>query len=669
MENKQSAKNRISELRKLLRDHNYFYYVMAKPKIGDYEYDLLMKELIDLEKKYPEFFDANSPSVRVGDDRNQQFKQAKHSFPMLSLSNIYNRNEFIDFDNRIRKIIGNNFSYVCEHKFDGLSISLTYKKGSLIQAVTRGNGIEGDIVTENVKTIKSIPLVLRGDSYPDFFEIRGEIIMPHSSFKRINEQRFEENKQLFANPRNAASGSLKLQNSEEVAKRGLDAFLYYLSAEKLPSDSHFENLKLAKEWGFKISDYILRTSDIDEVNAYIDKWEKDRFSLPYDIDGIVIKVDSLSQHKLIGETSKAPKWAIAYKFKPERELTKLISVDFQVGRTGAVTPVANMEPVQLAGTTVRRSTLHNADYINSLDLHAGDYVYVEKAGEIIPQVVGVEKSKRNPLAQKIIFPEICPECGTPLKRSETESAFYCPNSYGCPPQIKGRIEHFISRKAMDIGGGEATVELLYKEGKLNDIADLYSLSYDDIVKLERFAQKSAKNLLESIEKSRNIPFERVLYALGIRFVGERVSKILAKNFKSIDNLAQASFDELVNVDEIGEKIALSIIEFFLEPRNKRIIERLKKAGLQMSIEEDDEEPDMILDGKSFIVTGNFGTAQRRKEIEALVEKYGGKKVSSVSSRTDFIIAGEKAGTSKLKKAEQFHIPIISEQDFLKMIGK
>jgi len=613
MKNKQSAKNEIEKIRNKLREHNYSYYVLSNPSISDYDYDMMMKDLIDLEQKNPEFFDANSPSVRVGDDRNQQFEQAKHSFSMLSLSNIFNKDEFFDFNNRIIKNLDEDFSYVCEQKFDGLSISLTYENGRLIRAVTRGDGTQGDIVTENVKTIRSIPLLLHGNSFPDFFEIRGEIVMPHSSFKRINKERLEEGKQLFANPRNAASGSLKLQNSKEVAKRGLDAFFYYLSANQLPSDSHFENLQFAKKWGFKISDYLFKTSKIEEVYNFIDKWEKERFSLPYDIDGIVIKIDSLAQHKIIGETSKAPKWAIAYKFKPERELTKLLSVDFQVGRTGVVTPVANLEPVQLAGTTVKRSTLHNSDYIKSFDLHEGDYVYIEKAGEIIPQVVGIEKSKRSAGAKKIVFPENCPECGSELKRSETEAAYYCPNQNDCPPQIKGKIEHFFGRKMMDIGGGEATVEQLYDSGKVNNVADLYDLTYDDIVSLERFAKKSAENLLKSINDSKEVPFEKVLFALGIRYVGERVSKILAKELKSIDAILNASYDELIEVEEIGEKIALSIIEYSQNPENKKIIERLKNANLKMQIEEADDETN-ILEGKNFIVTGNFGTSQRRKEL-------------------------------------------------------
>ncbi len=666
MENKQSAKSRIIELRNKIREHNYYYYVLAQPQISDYEYDMLMKELIDLEKKFPEFFDENSPSVRIGDDRNQQFEQAEHKFPMLSLSNIYNREEFIDFDTRIRKTIGTDFAYVCEHKFDGLSISLAYEHGQLVRAVTRGDGTTGDIVTENVKTIRSIPLVLRGSGFPDFFEIRGEIIMPHSSFEKLNEQRRKQGEKLFANPRNAAAGSLKLLNSKEVARRKLDAYFYYLAAEKLPSDSHFENLQLAKKWGFKISENTIKTSDFQEVYKFIDEWETKRFSLPYDIDGIVIKVDSLKYQELLGYTAKAPRWAIAYKFPPERALTKLLSVDFQVGRTGAVTPVANLEPVKLAGTTVKRSTLHNADYIKSLDLHYDDYVFVEKAGEIIPQVVGIDKKRRNPNAKKVVFPEKCPECGTKLIRNEGEAAYYCPNENGCPPQIKGKIEHFISRKAMDIGSGEATIELLYNQGLAHNVADLYDLKFDDIVKLERFAEKSAKNLIKSIENSKNVPFERVLYALGIKYVGETIAKIIARKFKNIDNLKNATFDELTAVNEIGDKIAESIINFFKNPDNIEIIERLRKAGVKMQIDETDEKP-QILEGKSFVVTGNFGTPQRRKEIEQLVEKYGGKKVSSVSKKTDFVIAGEKPGGSKISKAQQLNIPIISEKDFLEMI--
>ena len=667
MTNKQSAKNRINELRNLINELDYYYYVLAQPKISDYEYDILMKELIELEKKYPEFFDPNSPSVRVGDDRNTEFEQDKHRFPMLSLSNVYNKEELLEFDNRIKKALNDPYSYVCELKFDGVSISLTYENGRLVKALTRGDGTVGDVVTDNVKTIKSIPLILRGKGYPDLFEIRGEIIMPFKSFIKLNKEREEEGSQVFANPRNAAAGSLKLQNSKEVAKRGLDAYFYYLSSEKLPSDSHFENLQIAKKWGFKISEYVDKVDDIQGIMSFIEKWEHEKDNLPFAIDGIVIKIDSLRQQEQLGYTAKAPRWAIAFKFKPDTALTKLLSVDFQVGRTGAVTPVANVEPVQLAGTTVKRSTLHNADYIKIIDLHYGDYVYIQKAGEIIPQIIGVEKEKRPKDAKPVIFPEYCPECGTKLVRNESEAIYYCPNNNGCPPQLKGKIEHFVSRKAMNIKTGEATVDLLFDAGLIKNIADLYSLKYDDVIKLERFADKSTKNLLQSIEESKKVPFDRVLYALGIRYVGESLSKVLAKHFKSIDKLMNASYDELVAVDEVGEKIASSIIEFFKDENNRKIIERLRKAGLQMSVNEEEQQASDILKGKSFVVTGNFGTPQRRKEIEQLVEKYGGKKVSSVSKNTDYIIAGEKPGASKIKKAAELNIPLITEQDFLKMI--
>lgn len=668
MESKQSAKKRIKELREHIREHNYNYYVKSMPTISDYDFDMMLKELIDLENRFPEFFDENSPTVRVGDDTNKQFEQADHKYPMLSLGNTYNKEEFIEFDNRIKKVIGDDFEYCCELKFDGASISLTYEKGNLTKAVTRGNGARGDVVTNNVKTIKSIPLVLRGDSFPDFFEIRGEIIMPHTSFNELNKKRLKDGVQVFANPRNAASGSLKMQNSRLVAERKLDCFLYYISADNFKIDSHFENLQLAKEWGFKISDNILRTKDINKVFEYIEKWEKHRDELDYDIDGIVIKVDSISQQNELGFTAKAPRWAISYKFKAERASSKLISVDFQVGRTGAVTPVANLEPVQLAGTTVKRSTLHNADYIKMLNLHYNDYIFVEKAGEIIPQVVGVDETKRDRSSELVIFPQICPECGSMLVRRENEAAYYCINENGCPPQIKGKIEHFISRKAMDISAGDATVDLLFSQNLVNNIADLYDLKFEDIVKLERFAEKSAQNLIDSIENSKKVPFERVLFALGIRYVGETISKILAKNFKNIDNIQKATFEQLIEVDEIGDKIAEEVIKYFNDDDNLQLVNRLKATGLNFETEEI-EHTTNLLEGKNFVVTGNFGTSQRRKEIEQLVEKNGGKKVSSVSAKTHYLVAGDKAGTSKLEKAEKLGVTIITEEEFLKMIGE
>lgn len=668
MDSKQSAKLRIEQLRTELREHNYNYYVLAKPSISDYQFDMLMKELMRLENENPEFYDENSPTVRVGDDRNTKFEEGEHSFPMLSLGNTYSKEDFIDFDNRIKKSLGEEYEYVCELKFDGASISLTYEKGKLTKAITRGDGTKGDIITNNVKTISSIPLVLRGTDYPDFFEIRGEIIMPHSTFEFLNKKRETEGKSIFANPRNAAAGSLKLQNSSEVAKRKLDCFLYYLVSEKLPTNSHFDNLLKCKDWGIKISDHIIKTNNIESVFEYINYWENNRNKLGYDIDGIVIKIDSISQQQELGETSKAPRWAISYKFKAEKAETILLSVDFQVGRTGAITPVANLEPVQLAGTTVKRSTLHNSDYIKALDLHFEDFVYVEKAGEIIPQVVGINTAKRSKNAKKIDFPTYCPECGTELLRLESEAQHFCPNETGCSPQIKGKIEHFVSRKAMDIEAGEATVEQLYNEKLVKNIADLYDLKYEDVVKLERFAKKSAENLIKSISDTKKIPFEKVLYALGIKHVGESLSIKVAKHFKTIDKLIEATFEDLVAVDEIGDKIAQTLVDYFADEKNIEIIERLKKAGLQFEIEEE-ELAENILNGKSFVVTGNFGTSARRKEIEKLVEKYGGKKVSSVSSKTDYLVAGEKAGTSKLDKAEKLNIPVISEQDFLKMIGE
>ena len=666
MDNKQNAKLRIEQLRKEIRENNYLYYVLSESKISDYQFDMMLKELIDLEKKFPEFYDVNSPSARVGDDRNLQFEQAEHNFPMLSLGNTYSKEDFLDFDNRVKKVLGDDFEYVCELKFDGASISLTYENGKLVRAVTRGDGSKGDIITENVKTILSIPLVLRGDDFPDFFEIRGEIIMPHSTFKYLNEIREKEGKDKFANPRNAAAGSLKLLNSKEVAKRKLDCFLYYLVAENLPSNSHFDNLQKCKNWGFKISDNIVKTNDISKVFEYLEYWEENRNNLEYDIDGVVIKVDSIEHQQELGATAKAPRWAISYKFKAERGVSKLLSVDYQVGRTGAVTPVANLEPVQLAGTTVKRSTLHNADFIKALDLHFGDSVYVEKAGEIIPQIVGVDVTKRVEGAEKVIFPEICPECGTQLVKSEAEAINFCPNETGCPPQIKGKIEHFIGRKAMDIGGGEATVELLYEANLVKNVADLYDLTFEDIISLERFAKKSAENLIKSIAESKNVPFEKVLFALGIRHVGASLSKVLARNFKNIDNLSKATIEELENVDEVGEKIAITVTEFFADDKNMQIVDRLKLAGLQFEMIEQ-EQVKLVLEGKSFVVTGNFGTSKRRKEIEALVEKFGGKKVSSVSAKTSFIVAGEKAGTSKLDKAKKLNIPVITEEQFLEMI--
>jgi len=665
MTNKENAKKTIFDLRESLRNHNYQYYVLSNSLISDYEYDIMLKELIDLEKKHPEFYDENSPTVRIGDDRNKSFEQVNHSFPMLSLGNTYNKQELEEFDQRVKKIIGDNFYYVCELKFDGASISLKYIDGKLVQAATRGDGKQGDNVTENVRTIKSIPLVLQKSDYPKEFEIRGEIIMPHKVFEELNIKRAEEGENLFANPRNAASGSLKQQNSRKLAQRKLDCYLYYLESDNLPSNSHYENIKNCKKWGFKISEHIKKVKTISEVLDFVNYWETERNNLDYDIDGIVIKVDSLDYQNELGETSKAPRWAISYKFKAERVLTKLLSVDFQVGRTGAVTPVANLEPVQLAGTVVKRASLHNADFISNLDLYYNDFVYVEKGGEIIPKIVGIDKKQRLQNAEKVKFIDFCPECKSTLKRADDEAINYCDNSNNCPPQIKGKIEHFISRKAMDIGGGEATVNLLYNNNLIKNIADLYELKKEELVNLERFGEKSANNLISSINKSKEQPFEKVLYALGIRFVGETISKLIVKHYKSIDKIIAAKFEELIEIDEIGDKIAESIVEHFSIDENIALIERLKNAGLQFKSEE--TETSNILEGKSFVITGNFGTSSRRKELGELVEKFGGKKRSSISKNTDYLIAGEKAGSSKISKADELNIKIISEQEFLDLL--
>lgn len=666
MKYKQNAKLRINFLRTQIREHNFNYYVNSSPTISDYSFDMLLNELIDLEKKFPEFFDENSPTARVGNDSNNKFEQSEHKFPMLSLGNTYNFEELLDFDNRIKKIVGENFLYCCELKFDGVSISLTYEQGKLLKAVTRGDGTKGDIVTENVKTITSIPLILRGNDFPELFEIRGEIFMPHKSFITLNKIRQKTGKQLFANPRNAAAGSIKMLNSKEVAKRKLDCFLYYAISNDFLTNSHFENLQRAKTWGFKISDKTKRLKNITEVFEYIKYWETARTTLNYDIDGIVIKIDDTNFQQTLGMTSKSPRWTISYKFKAERVATKLLSVDFQVGRTGTITPVANLKPVLLAGTTVKRSTLHNADYISELNLHYNDTVFVEKAGEIIPQIVGIDLNKRIEKSTPVAFPEICPACKTKLQRNKTEAAFYCTNT-NCPPQIKAKIEHFISRKAMNIAAGDATIEALFDASIVKNSADLYYITFNEIVNIDNFAEKSAQNLINSIELSKNVPFERVLYALGIRYVGETISKIIAKNFKNIDNIIAAKYNELTQVNEIGDKIAQEIVNFFANKSNLQIIERLKKAELKFEIETE-IETEQFLDGLKIVVTGNFGTSLKRKEIEKLIEKFGGKKVSSVSSKTNLIIAGEKAGSSKIKKAQELGVKIISENDFFDMIN-
>ena len=661
-------KKKIDKLRADLREHNYNYYVLSQPQISDYDYDMLIKELSKLEEQHPEFADKNSPTVRVGDDRNLQFEQAKHKYPMLSLGNTYNIEELIEFDARIKKIIGdeNKFRYVCELKYDGTAISLTYKNGKLVQAVTRGNGTEGDIVTSNVKTIKSIPLQLRNANYPDEFTMRGEIIMPLPVFDELNKQREELGETPFANPRNAASGSLKMQNSSQVAKRNLDAFLYFLLSDNLPSKSHFENLKIAKKWGFKTPEHIKTVDNINDVLDFINYWDTERHNLNFNIDGIVIKVDDISLWDELGNTAKSPRWAISYKFQAESALTRLMSIDYQVGRTGAVTPVANLEPVLLAGTTVKRASLHNADIIKNLDVRIGDMVYIEKGGEIIPKITAVEKSQRPDNLPPTEYIKTCPACNSELIRVEGEAVHYCPNSDNCPPQIKGKIEHFFSRNAMDIGGGEATVKVLYDMNFVKDIDDVYTLTRLHVLQLEGFKEKSAANLLSSIEESKKRPFDRVLFALGIRYVGSTVAKVLAKNLKNIDNIKNASLEQLIKIDEIGERIAESVYNYFRNPKSNEVIENLKKAGLQFE-HVSEEGSSNKLQGKKIVISGAF-EKHSRNELKSLIEKHGGKNVSSVSKSTDYFLAGNNVGPKKMEKVEKFNIAVISEDDFIDLIS-
>ena len=663
------AGKRIVELRNLIEHHNYLYYVLSKPEITDFEYDILLNELITLEKKFPDFFDENSPSRRVGSDINRDFVQMRHRYPMLSLGNTYSQEELIEFDSRVRKTIGADFEYAAELKYDGVAVSLTYENGRLKHALTRGDGEKGDLVTDNVRTIRSIPLQLQGKDYPFDFEIRGEIFIPREHFEKLNEHRISAGEEPFANPRNAASGTLKIQNSSIVAKRPLDCFLYHILGSELPFDSHYENLIKAREWGFKVPEYLKKVKGIEELIEFINFWDNERKKLPFDTDGIVIKVNSYRQQRLLGFTAKSPRWAIAYKFQAEKAITRLLSIDLQVGRTGAITPVANLEPVFLAGTTIKRASLHNADQIRLLDVRIGDTVYVEKGGEIIPKITGIDITARPDDSRTYIFPSNCPACNTPLVRNEGEAAHYCPNESGCPPQIKGRIEHFISRRAMDIGAAEATIDLLYKKGLVKDVADLYSLTMDQLVNLERFAEKSAGNLISSIEQSRNVPFERVLFSLGIRFVGETVAKKLARHFRSLDNLASASLEDLLSVDEVGDRIAGSIIEYFKNPIHTDIISRLKKAGLKFDMADSDSRPASDnLKNLTFVISGTF-QEHSRDELKELIISHGGKNTSSVTSSTDYLLAGANAGPAKLEKARVLKIPVISEEDFINMISK
>lgn len=659
----------ITDLRNELHKHNYKYYVLNAPDISDEQFDLLMHTLEALEAKHPECFDPNSPTQRVGSDVNSEFSQVEHRYPMLSLANTYNEQEVADFYNSIKKLLnGEAFEICCELKYDGLSISLLYENGKLIRAITRGDGVRGDDVTANVKTIKSIPLVLQGDDYPDVFEMRGEILMPWKVFEKLNKERELAEEPLFANPRNAASGTLKSLKSSLVSKRSLDAYLYYMLGEDLPSATHYGNLEKAKTWGFKIGEGIKKVKTLQEIYDFIAYWDTERKNLPVATDGIVLKVNAIEQQKQLGYTAKSPRWAIAYKFKAERELTQLESVSYQIGRTGAVTPVANMTPVQLAGTIVKRATLNNADFITSLDLHINDYVYVEKGGEIIPKIVGVDATKRSLNATPIRFIDKCPECGTPLIRYEGEAAYYCPNEDGCSPQIKGKIEHFISRKAMNIDSlGPETIDEYYRKGLITNIASLYSLRLEDINDGGK-RNKSAQKVIQAIEKSKAIPFERVLFALGIRFVGETSARLIARKFTSIEMLKNATIEQLMQVDGVGEVIAQSIKAYFSNEKNVEIVSQLEAMGVQMAIKEDETKPtSTLLQDLSIVISGVF-THHSRDEYKAIIEQHGGKNVGSISSKTSFILAGDNMGPSKLQKAEKLGIKIVNEEEFLSMLN-
>lgn len=661
---------RILELRELLHRYNQLYYVQNAPVISDMEFDALMHELIGLEAAHPELADPNSPTQRVGSDLSKGFQQAEHKYPMLSLDNTYSEQEVREFFERVSGLLNEPFEICCELKYDGLSISLIYEDGRLVQAVTRGDGVKGDIVTDNARTIKCIPLVLQPGSYPKKFEIRGEVLMPWTSFEKLNAEREAQEEALFANPRNAASGTLKLQNPQEVSRRQLDSYLYYLLGEELPCDGHYENMMEAQKWGFKVSDHMKKCSTIQEVLDYINYWDTERKNLPVATDGIVLKVNSLRQQRNLGFKAKSPRWAIAYKFQAEKQLTRLNSVSFQVGRTGAVTPVANLDPVQLSGTIVRRATLHNADIIKGLDLHIGDMVYVEKGGEIIPKITAVDLDSRTMLmGEPVRFASVCPECGAKLVRYEGEAAHYCPNSISCPPQIKGRIEHFVGRKAMNIDGlGTETIDQFFQAGLIKDIADIYTLKARDIARLEGMGEKSASLIMRGIESSLNVPFERVLFAIGIRFVGETVAKILARAFKSMEALENATLEELTAVNEIGIKIAQSIVSFFQDERSRTLVARLKEYGLKMELESDVSVAGNALEGKTIVISGVF-QHHSRDEYKDLIENNGGKNSGSISAKTSFVLAGESMGPAKKEKAEQLGVPLVSEAQFLEMINE
>lgn len=659
-------KDKIDQLRALLNEQNYRYYVLNDPLMSDFEYDKLMRELQDLEQANPQYADPNSPTQRVGSDRANQFASVTHRFPMQSLSNTYSREEVTDFDTRIRKEVG-EVEYVCELKFDGTSISLLYEHGQLVRAATRGDGTVGDDVTENVRTIRSIPLQLRGGGYPDLFEIRGEILMPYKSFERLNREREDIGETPFANPRNAAAGSLKQQSSAVTASRDLDAYLYMLAGDEMPYATHYESLLAARQWGFKVSDQMKLCRNLDEVMDFIRYWDKARESLPFATDGVVIKVNSYAMQKQLGSTAKAPRWAVAYKFKAEQALTRLLSVDFQVGRTGAITPVANLEPVQLAGTVVKRASLHNAEQIALLDIRLGDMVYVEKGGEIIPKITEVELSERPAESQPFEFITRCPECGTELVKYEGEARHYCPNSSSCPPQIVGRIVHFISRKAMNIEGlGDETVQLLYDNGLVHDISDLYTLKRADLVRLPRLGEKSADNIVRNIEASKQVPFARVLFAIGIRFIGEATAKILARQFKNIDALIHADPEQLIEAEEVGEKIARSIIEYFADAGNMRIVERLRSYGLQFQNQVQEGATDRLA-GLNFVISGTF-VHHSRDQLKELIERHGGRNLSGVSSNVNYLLAGQNIGPAKLAKASKLGVKMINEEEFMQMLG-
>lgn len=676
-----SARTRIKELTDRLNEHNYRYYVLAQPVISDYDFDMLLEELTRLEKEFPEFAVPDSPTKRVGGEVTKEFKPVKHKYPMLSLSNTYSEQEIRDFENRIKKIVDSPVEYICELKYDGVSISLTYVNGSLVRAVTRGDGVQGDNVTTNVKTIRTIPLKLHGD-YPAEFEMRGEIYLPRAEFIQLNKQRNENGEEPFANPRNSAAGSLKIQKSSEVAKRKLNCVLYSLLGNDLPFNNHYDNLMKAKEWGFSVPVYIAKCRDIGGIMEFISEWDTGRATLPFEIDGVVVKVNDYSQQDELGFTAKSPRWAIAYKFKAERVATRLNKVTYQVGRTGAVTPVANLAPVLLAGTVVKRASLHNADIIQALDVREGDVVYVEKGGEIIPKIVGVDESARKADSVKLNFIGECPECKTKLVRTVGEAAWYCPNEEGCPPQIKGRIEHFISRNAMDIDSlGEGKVEMLYDKKRIGDISDLYYLTYEQLLGLEKiieaegdkkekklsFKEKTVSNILKGIEASKQVPFERVLYALGIRYVGQTVAKKLAKHYRNIEALKNAQIQDLIGVEEIGEKIAGSVVRYFSNEKNLSVIQRLKEKGVRLEMEQEQMHVSDKLKGKTIVASGKLEHFSR-EEIKEEIEKHGGKAASSVSSKTDFLLAGENIGPNKLEKARELGIPVITEGEFMEMIS-